>query len=202
MLFVVRILKIGAVVVLVVIVEGIIQVELGNIQTDEFDIGVGVLALCNGACECKAGHYDDIEAFCNSLLDHLNTGSGAVCGGLVVLELDRILVAESLASFVGGLVEGLVGYVAVVGDHCYFISSGVGLVRLFGLVVAAACAESKDHSKSEDDCEKSFHDFSSVFFKFVRTNLGDMLFISSYRGYYTIVVPNRQALFVILAKKA
>ena len=90
-------------------------------------------------------------------------GTGVIAGGPEVAELDAVVVGECLAGLIGGLVEGLVGDVTVVGDHCDLHCSFVAVVGGFGILVAAAAgAKSKDHAQSKNQCENSFHVFSSV----------------------------------------
>ena len=49
-----------------------------------------------------------VVAFVHSLFDHGNTVSRVVAGGLEVVEVDAVGLAEGLAGFVRGLVDGLV----------------------------------------------------------------------------------------------
>ncbi len=98
--------------------QGVVaQVALAHVQGDEGHVGVLLSHLGDGLTEGVAGHHDDVVALVGGGLYHGHTLGGGVTGGLVVVERYAVGVAVSLAGFVGGLVKGLVGDVAVVGDH-------------------------------------------------------------------------------------
>ena len=147
-----------------ILVEGAEDVILGHVQSDKLHIGVEVLGLDDGAGKRVTGHHDDVVALRDGLVDHLDAGSGGVVGGLVVLEVNCVLLAEGLASLIGGLVKGLVGDVAVVGDHRNLDVAGSlnGSRSFFGacgssLFLAAAGSQSKDHHQRQKQSNVLFH---------------------------------------------
>ena len=112
--------------------------------------------LNDGAAESIAGHHDDIEALFHGALDHSHTVSGIIAGGLIILELDFVLLGESLAGLIGGLVEGLVGDVTVVGDHSDLVL-GFVLVLVTIAFLFAAGKEGQGHNKSQEQSKILFH---------------------------------------------
>ena len=119
-------------------------------------------SLDDSAAEGIAGHHDDVVALVHGTLDHGHTVSGVVTGGLEVVELHTVGASEGLACLVGGLVEGLVGDVAVVGDHGDFVGDLVGvatgvLVIGLGLVLLAASDQRQSHDQSQNHSKKLFH---------------------------------------------
>ena len=146
----------------------------GNVKRDKLHIGVILSGFDDGAGKSIARHNEDIEAVINSLFNAGNTVIRVISGGLVVAERNVVFFAESLAGFIGGLVEGFVGYVAVVGDHRDLVAFGIatGFPGFFhgcrsargcrALVAAVARnkekrGEGEEHCKSK--CQKSFHGF-------------------------------------------
>ena len=137
------------------------QVGFGNVQSDELDVRIGGGAFCESFAERKARANDDVEAVSDGCVDHGDSFSGAVAGGLVVVELDTVRIGESLAGFIGSLVEAFVGDVAVVGDHGYgecgcsfaftFAFGGRGF--RCGFVAAGAGCHGEYHSQREEQRE-------------------------------------------------
>ena len=141
---------------------GLEQVAGGDVERDELHIGELGSGLNDGAAESVAGHNDDIEAIVNGLFDHGDTVGGVIAGGLEVAELDAVVLGKRLAGLIGGLVEGLVGDVAVVGDHGDFVGDLVGvatgvLVIGLGLVLLAASDQRQSHDQSQNHSKKLFH---------------------------------------------
>ena len=128
-------------------------------------------SLDDGTAEGIAGHHDDVVALVNGTLDHSHTVSGVVAGGLEVVELHAIVRGKRLACLVGGLVEGLVGDVTVVGDHGDLVSGldGVALV-IVGLVIVlllAAGDEGQSHNQSQDHSKKLLHGYTTFLIYFI-----------------------------------
>jgi len=107
-----------------------------------------------------------VVALVRGLLDHSHTVGGVVADGLEVVELDVVVLGKRLAGLIGGLVEGLVGDVTVVGDHCDLIGALVlsrllGLVRCIGLgivgLLIAAGYQGQSHDSGQDQCKKLLH---------------------------------------------
>ena len=118
-------------------------------------------SLDDSAAESVAGHHDDVVALIHGALDHGHTVGGVVTGGLEVVELHAVGLSESLAGLVGGLVEGLVGDVAVVGDHSDLVGdlsvvTGVLVIGL-GLVLLATGDQGQCHDQSQNHSKKLFH---------------------------------------------
>ena len=142
-----------------------VQITLGHIQRDEGDIGIQFRSLLDGLGKGIAGHHDDVVAIGHSGIHLGHALSGGVAGGLVVLELQALGVAELLAGLVSGLVEGLVGDVAVVGDHGHLIGrvlSGVaalliGALAIGGVIPAAAGDQGQGHHQCQEQCKKLLH---------------------------------------------
>ena len=155
------------VVVGVGLIEGAGDGVFRDVQSDELHIRILILGAGDGAGERKAGHHDDVVALVNGLLDHGDTVGGIVAGGLVVRKVNAVFFAECLAGLVGGLVERLVGDVAVVGDHCDSVLGFGSVVRGLGLFLVTAGAQSENHHESEKQSNRSFH---AIFlhFKFIR----------------------------------
>ena len=86
--------------------------------------------------------------------------------------------AERLAGLIGGLVEGLVGDVTVVGDHGDLVRSGIFAAVV---LVAAAGAKREDHDERRRSRATSFFMF--------------MLFFL-----HNKVLPDVQAIFGILSQ--
>ena len=136
------------------LIEGAVDVELGHVERDELHVRILVLRAGDGAGEGIAGHHDDIVALVNGLLDHGDTVRRAVAGGLVVSELNVVFRAEGLAGFIRGLVEGLVGDVTVVRDHGDLVRSGIFAAVV---LVAAAGAKREDHDERKEQSNKLLH---------------------------------------------
>ena len=98
------------------------QIALCHVQRDEGHVGIQLRGLLDGLGKGVAGHHDDVVAVSHSGVHHGHTLGGGVTGGLVVLELQALGVTELLAGLIGGLVEGLVGDIAVVSNHSHLIS--------------------------------------------------------------------------------
>ena len=133
--------------------------------------------LDDRAAEGVAGHHDDVVALVNSALDHSHTVGGVVAGGLEVGELDLVGIGKRLAGLVGGLVEGLVGDITVVGDHGDLIGRlvGVALVVIgLGIVLLIAAGDQgQRHNQSQDHSKKLLHGYSTfLIFLFSRLAAG------------------------------
>ncbi len=134
------------------------QVVLGHVQSHELHVGIGLGHLTDGLAEGETGHDDDVVVLVDGVLDHGHTVGGVVAGRLLVGELHVVLLAERLAGLVGGLVEGLVGDVAVVGDHGHGVvrSSDLALNRGAvlggggGVAVAAAGSQAQHHGAGQE----------------------------------------------------
>ena len=138
------------------------EVGGGDVQSDELDVGVHLSGGDDGGSEGVAGGHDDVVALGNSGVDHGDTLSVGVLQGLEVVELNAGGIAVGDAALVGGLVEGLVGDVAVVGDHSDLVN---GLAALSGLglgaaVAAAAGQQAQDHNGSQDQGKITLHNLS------------------------------------------
>ena len=137
---------------------GLEQIAGGDVERDELHIGELGSGLNDGAAEGIAGHDDDVEAFVNGLFDHGDTVGGVIAGGPEVAELDAVVLGKRLAGLIGGLVEGLVGDVAVVGDHCDLIGALVlsrllGLVRCIGLGIVGLLITAGYQGQRHDQCQ-------------------------------------------------
>ncbi len=106
--------------------NAVAQVALAHVQSDEAYVGIHILHFSDGTAESIAGHHDDVVAVFHSGFHHGNTLSGGVAIGLVILEVNAVGLSESLAGFIGGLVEGLVSNVAIVSDHCDTVGGLIG----------------------------------------------------------------------------
>ena len=141
---------------------GLEQVAGGDVERDELHIGEFGSGLNDGAAEGIAGHDDDVEAFVNGLFDHGDTVGGVIAGGPEVAELDAVVLGKRLAGLIGGLVEGLVGDVTVVGDHGDLVLDlSLGIVgrigRVGGGVLLTAGYERKNHSQGEKKSKELLH---------------------------------------------
>ena len=128
------------------------QIALGNVQSDELDVGVVAGDLGNGAAEGVAGHYDDIVALSDGQLHGCHTAGGIVGSGLVVLDFNVVVLAELHAGFPGGLVEGLVGDITVVRDHGNLVTVSLGSLSATG-------GQGHDHDQSQQQSQNLLHDF-------------------------------------------
>ena len=170
--------------------SSILQVILGDVQSDVLHIGIHLNGLNDSASKSKAGQEEDVVAVSNGLVDHSDTSFGGVAGRLVVGEVDAAGFAPCLASLISGLVEGLVGDIAVVGDHCnvpcgvvnsgLFGVSGLGLggslsgvsglggslsgVCCFRFGLGAANKQAGDHAQSQKQCKNFLHFLTSKIF--------------------------------------
>ena len=154
--------------------KALAQVTGGHVQRDELDIGELGGGLRDGGAEGVAGHHDDVVALIDSTLDHGHTVGGVIAGGLEVLEVHTVGLRESLAGLVGGLVEGLVGDIAVVGDHSDLVRD-IGNIGIFVsvvgsigiLVLLAAGYQRQCHDQSQHQRKKLLHHSESTFLKFL-----------------------------------
>ena len=145
---------------------GLEQIAGGDVERDELHVGELGSSFHDGAAESVAGHHDHVVALVRGLLDHSHTVGGVVADGLEVVELDVVVLGKRLAGLIGGLVEGLVGDVAVVGDHCDLIGALVlsrllGLVRCIGLgivgLLIAAGYQGQRHDQCQSQSKKLLH---------------------------------------------
>ncbi len=105
------------------------QVALRNVKRYKRNFFIFFGNFCYGCAESIAGHYDNVEAFLDCLFNGRDTSFGAITCGLKVFERKSVRFTESLACFVRGLVERLVGDIAVVGNHRNFHRAvGCGVV--------------------------------------------------------------------------
>ena len=141
------------------------QIALRHVQRDEGHVGIQLRGLLDGLGKGVAGHHDDVVAVSHSGVHHGHTLGGGVTGGLVVLELQALGVTELLAGLIGGLVEGLVGDIAVVSNHSHLISGGLGVAAILrigtpvsgGVVPAAAGDQGQGHHQCQEQCKKLLH---------------------------------------------
>ena len=126
------------------------QVALRHVQRHELDIGVVVLHFGDSAAKGITGHHDHVVAFFSGLFDHGHTLGGGVASGLEVGEINAVLFRPLLAGFVGSLVEGLVGDIAVVGDHRH-------AHRVFS---RRDRNHRQNHDERQDHCQELFHELS------------------------------------------
>ena len=95
----------------------IADVAFGNVKCDEGDVIILRNNVLNSFAKGIAGHDENGVTVINGLL---HGGAAVFIGvrcGLVVLESEAVCIGKCLAGFIGGLVEGLVSNVTVVGDH-------------------------------------------------------------------------------------
>ena len=123
--------------------------------------------LNDGAAESIAGHHDNIVALFDSILNHSHTVSGVVAVGLEVLKGNFVLLSESLAGLIGGLVEGLVRDITVVSNHGDFVVTGFAAI----VVLLAAGKQGQSHDKSQKQRKNLFH-VKSTFLHFFRLRGG------------------------------
>ena len=96
------------------------QIASCNVQSNKFNLGIVVGNFNDRTAECITRHNDNCITFGNSSVYGSNTGFCAVTGRFIILKLNVVSITVSLARFVSGLVERLVGDVAVVGNHRNF----------------------------------------------------------------------------------
>ncbi len=168
-----------------VVQQGVIgQVGLGHIQSNELHVGIELGHLYNRGAEREARHYNYVIAIHHSGIHHGHTVSGGIASGLLVGEVHTVGGTELLAGLIRGLVKGLVGDVAIVGNHGHPELSVSGGLVVGGLVIgslrggsggvlvhrrrgaggtaagiAAAGRQSKDQRKGQEQCSQ----FLSVF---------------------------------------
>src|SRR5699024_8755568 len=98
--------------------HGAAQVALAHVDGDEVSlVAVEVLRLAQGGAEEVAGHDDDVIAVGNGGGDGNETSVVGILGGLVVVVLHAVGLAELHHALPGGLVEGLVVDGAHVGNQ-------------------------------------------------------------------------------------
>ena len=137
----------------VMLIEAVEKVVFGNIESDELNILVLflVLNLIKRSRKSKAGHNDDVVTAVDGFFNFCNALFGGVACGFEVLEVNFVCITVFLAGFIGGLVERLVGDVAVVGDHCDFV---VALLRS----APVACGKhGNEHQCCKNDCKQFLH---------------------------------------------
>ncbi|KAF5081332.1 hypothetical protein DSECCO2_111390 [anaerobic digester metagenome] len=150
---------------------GLQNVTGGHVQSHELHVGIQGSGFHDGAAERVTGHHDDVIAIGHSGVHHCHTLGGGVTGGLVVVELYAVVVAERLACLVSSLVEGLVGNVTVIGDHGHAIVRGSrcaagrgGGARSGRAAAVAAGGQRRGHDQCQCQCKKLLH-WNQTFFQ-------------------------------------
>ena len=120
------------------------EVASAYVQSNEFNVCIFGSNFVDSFSKSVTGHNYYVITFGNSEFRRGNSACVIVSSGFKIFVPYVVCRAESLACFMRGLVERLVGNVAVIGNHCHFV-----VFVVIVLFVACACKATESENYTQ-----------------------------------------------------